>query len=178
MPRVCTVCAHPERNEIENAAIDGVPLRNISKQFSVGYVSIQRHMVKHLSEAVKDFKETQQAQQDQVKQEQSVLSGNNALDRMARGEKIVDEIIKYSWNNEPNGAKMPELALKALSEMRRMVELRAKIEGELDERSITITAVPEWRELRTLLLEALGQHPQAKMAVMRALEAYDRERSA
>ncbi|MGH2478070.1 MAG: hypothetical protein ACRDHW_00225 [Ktedonobacteraceae bacterium] len=96
---------------------------------------------------------------------------------MARGEQIVDEIITYSWGKDAKDIKIPELALKALAELRRQVELRAKLEGDLDEHSITITSIPEWRELRSLLLDALSIHPQAKMAVIRALEAYG-ERSA
>jgi hypothetical protein len=168
MPRVCTICYHPERIAIEAEIIARTPLRNIAERFSIGYVSVQRHATNHLVQAIKE-----------VRQEQAIQSGSHALDRMAKGEKIVDEIVVYSWGGETGKeAKMPELALKALAEQRRQVELRAKIEGELDERSLTITAIPEWRELRTLLLEALALHPQAKMAVIRALEAYDHEQSA
>lgn len=168
MARACTICFHPERDAIEAAIIAGTVNREITSKFGVGRMAIERHADNHLAQAIKE-----------AKQEQALQSGSSALDRMSKGEKIVDEIITYSWGGETGKElKMPELALKALAEQRRQVELRAKIEGDLDERSITITAVPEWRELRALLLEALAMHPQAKMAVIRALEAYGHERSA
>src|SRR5260370_34721606 len=138
----------------------GTSYRDIAGQYlSVSKSTVERHAHNHLIQAIKE-----------AKQEQAIQSGSIALDRIARGEGIVDAILTSAWNEK---SKEPELALKALSELRRHVELRAKLEGELDERSITITAVPEWRELRALLLDALALHPQAKMAVIRALEAYD-----
>lgn len=137
----------------------------------MSHMAVQRHASDHLAAAIKE-----------VKQTQIIQSGSIALDRMARGEKIVDEIISFAWGDEnkakPDESKAPDLALKALAELRRQVELRAKLEGELDEHTITVTSIPEWRELRTLLLEALSVHPQAKMAVIRALEAYNHEQSA
>jgi hypothetical protein len=165
MPRVCTICNHPQRAAIEAAIVTGTVNSEIACKFDVGRMSIERHATNHLIAAIKE-----------AKQEQAVQSGSIALERMTRGEGIVDEILDEFWNEKKQ--KAPELALKALAELRRQVELRAKLEGELDEHSITITAIPEWRELRALLLDALAQHPQAKMAVIRALEAYDYAQSA
>lgn len=167
MTRTCTICSHPQRAAIEAACVDGVPYRDIACKFSVGRMAIERHTSNHLIAAIKE-----------VKQEQALQSGSLALDRMQRGEHIVDAIIKSAWDEEKEDEKNPDLALKALAELRRQVELRAKLEGELDEHTITITSIPEWRELRALLLDALSQHPGAKMAVIRALEAYDHVRTA
>jgi len=174
MPRTCTICSHPERSAIEDAIVSGKSLRCVALQFLTSDSTLRRHRdhcLKPACTAAREKRETQQA-------EESEQSGTVALDRMTRGEQIVDEIIAYSWSDEEKIPKIPELALKALGELRRQVELRAKLEGELDEHSITITAIPEWRELRSLLLDALRIHPQAKLAVMRALEAYDHDQSA
>jgi len=43
MPRTCTTCAHPHRDEIDRRLPDGAPLRNIAKQFSVSSASLFRH---------------------------------------------------------------------------------------------------------------------------------------
>jgi len=43
MPRTCAVCPHPHRDQIDRRLLDGAPLRNIAKQFSV---SSARSMVK------------------------------------------------------------------------------------------------------------------------------------
>jgi hypothetical protein len=166
MPRPCSICNHPDRIAIEDAAMSDIPLRNISKQFSVGYVSIQRHAINHLSQSIQEIKQEQVAQSN-------FQSGSNALSRMSRAESIIDELIEAYWSEDEKKLRVPDITLKALAEMRRQIELRAKLEGELDERSITVTAIPEWQELRALLLEALSVHPQAKVAVMRVMEAYN-----
>jgi hypothetical protein len=166
MSRTCTICSHKQRASIEAAIVAGTSNREITSTFSVGRMAIERHATNHLIQAIKV-----------AKQEQDLQSGSIALERMARGEGIVDAILDEYWNEEKK-QKVPELALKALAELRRQVELRAKLEGELDEHSITITSIPEWRELRALLLDALRLHPQAKLAVIRALEAYDHDRIA
>lgn len=173
MSRVCSICSHPDRSKIEASIAAGASNRSIALQFGMSHMAVQRHASDHLAAAIKE-----------VQQAQLIQSGSIALSRMARGEKIVDEIIAFAWGDEDNAKrdeskdKAPDLALKALAELRRQVELRAKLEGEIDEHTITITSIPEWRELRTLLLDALSVHPQAKMAVIRALEAYNREQSA
>lgn len=166
--RTCTICSHEKRHEIEAEIASGKSFRGISRHFSVGADAVERHASTHLVKAIKEVRQTQTQQ-----------SGSTALERMGQAEKIVDEVITYSWGGETGKeTRMPELVLKALAESRRQVELRAKLEGELDEHSITITSIPEWRELRALLLDALSIHPQAKMAVIRALESYSHEQSA
>jgi hypothetical protein len=35
MPRTCTTCTHPQRDEIDRLLLDGTPLRNIAKQYSL-----------------------------------------------------------------------------------------------------------------------------------------------
>ena len=162
MARACTICEHPERSKIEAAIVSGVSYRIIANQFALSFGSVQRHAASHLIEAL------QQAQR--AKQEQEIASGSFALDRLAQGERIIDKFLEPFLSSEEFG----DLTLKdALAEQRRQVELRAKIEGELDEQSVTVTAIPDWRDLRVLLLDALKNHPQARMDVLRALEAYD-----
>jgi hypothetical protein len=48
MPRTCTACSHPDRDDIDRLLLEGVALRNIAKQFSVSAASLFRHN-KHLS---------------------------------------------------------------------------------------------------------------------------------
>ena len=50
MPQTCTICKHPQLSEIHEALIRGVSLRNIAKQFNVGYASVFRHKHECLKE--------------------------------------------------------------------------------------------------------------------------------
>ena len=59
-------------------------------------------------------------------------------------------------------------ALSAIRELVRMVELLAKLRGELAPapQQVNIALVPEWR----VVMDRLGDFPEARVAVARALE--------
>lgn len=44
----CSICAHPQRGEIEKAIVSGVPYRHIASQYGAGYKSINRHAKNHM----------------------------------------------------------------------------------------------------------------------------------
>lgn len=43
MPRVCTICAHKQRTEMEAALLDGASFRDIAGQFQVSKDALARH---------------------------------------------------------------------------------------------------------------------------------------
>jgi hypothetical protein len=44
MPRICTICSHEKRQEIDSALVSGIAtLRTISDWFSVSIASLKRH---------------------------------------------------------------------------------------------------------------------------------------
>jgi hypothetical protein len=69
------------------------------------------------------------------------------------------------------GTEQHRTALSAIREARSNLELLAKLLGELDERSVVnLNLSPEWLELRAVIIGALEPHPDARGAVLRALE--------
>ncbi len=48
MPRVCTICIHSQRKEIEVALTSGKPLRKIGEQYGVSKDVIFRHKKAHM----------------------------------------------------------------------------------------------------------------------------------
>lgn len=48
MPRVCTVCSHGARAEIEAALVEATPKRRIAADFGVAESSLRRHAEAHL----------------------------------------------------------------------------------------------------------------------------------
>lgn len=180
MPQTCSVCKHPDLSAIEVAIISGTSLRNIAKQFSCSATAIYRHKENCLKPAVT-------ATQADMKSRQTFRNSEGRFETPSEEEPpAFDALTEMEWmRRETKGiykavSEMGDykISLQALAELRRQNELCAKLVGELDEHSITITAIPEWRELRALLLDALSRHPQAKMDVIRALEAYDHAQSA
>ena len=70
--------------------------------------------------------------------------------------------------------KQHRTAPSAVREARSNVELLAKLLGELDERpQVNVLVSPEWLELHAVIVGALEPHPQARGAVLRALEEAD-----
>ncbi|MGF6824001.1 hypothetical protein M2317_002926 [Microbacterium sp. ZKA21] len=69
------------------------------------------------------------------------------------------------------------LSLAALRELRGIVELLAKLSGELDERPqvqvLTLAVSPEWQSTRAVLVQALAPFPEAAVAVSEALRAVE-----
>ena len=73
---------------------------------------------------------------------------------------------------EAKHADPRELALKAVAPLRPLVELLAKLVGELDERpQVSLHLAPEWLAVRAALLEALAPYPEARAAAAARLAA-------
>jgi len=61
-------------------------------------------------------------------------------------------------------------ALAGIREMTRLVELMAKVSGELQD-TINLVTAPEWERTRARILAALEPYPEARASVVRALDA-------
>jgi len=62
-------------------------------------------------------------------------------------------------------------ATGAIREARGCLELLGKLAGELQEgQTVNVIVSPQWVELRTTIIGALEPHPEAKFAVLRALQ--------
>ncbi len=61
MPRTCTICAHKDREVIDEALVAKESLRNIAERFETSATSLHRHKQDHLPLAITKAKETQEA---------------------------------------------------------------------------------------------------------------------
>ncbi len=61
-------------------------------------------------------------------------------------------------------------AVSAIREARGCVELLGKLAGQLkDAPTVNLILMPEWRQLQVAILDALGPHVEARLAVAAAL---------
>ena len=94
---------------------------------------------------------------------------------VARGESLLDRLRDLEARalailDTAQRAKKYNAALGAIREMRSVIELLARLHGELESEGTTvIVASPEWLNLRGRLLLALDPFPEARDAVIRAL---------
>jgi hypothetical protein len=154
MPRNCTICTHPARETIDSAIVRRVPYRDISKRFDVSTTALSNHLNQHLAEYVQN-----------ALSKYSEEKGIKVLDKVGR---IIERLESFldRAEDEENGYEFRATA----AELRKQLELIAKLQGELQQEGTTnITVNPEWLELRTAILVALEPHPGAAESVSRAM---------
>lgn len=120
MPRTCTVCGHTKRNEIDQALLAGEPLRNIAERVSLSVASLFRHKA-HLSETLKKSRAAAE-----------VSRADSLLDQL---ERLKEDARRIQQKAE--AAKDFRGALGGVRELTRLLELAARLSGELNERPET-----------------------------------------
>ncbi len=158
MPRVCTICTHEQRREIDTALLNETPLRDIARRYATSKDSLARHR-DHLPKQLVKAQEQEDVSQaiDVVKQLKAINGATLAILKEARDDK--------------NG----ELALKAVDRIQRQLELQAKLLGELQqEGTINVTVSPEWLSIRAVILQAVTPYPEAAKAITAALSTSER----
>jgi hypothetical protein len=156
MPRVCSICSHEDREEINAALLAGQPLRGISRKF-FGSVKAEDALGRHREHLPLHLVKASDAAE--VAQADNLLEQVKSL--QARALTILDKA-------EASGDL--RTALSAIREARGNLELLAKLLGELQqEGTINLVVAPEWLSLRAVVVEALAPYPQAREAVLGAL---------
>lgn len=162
MPRLCSVCNHPRRMRIDERIASGISMRRVATEFDLKPDAIRRHRIAHLTPALVS------------------LAGHragaiSALDRLEHLYGKARDVLDAA----EEGGRLT-LSLAAIKELRSLVELLARITGELDERpvqqTVNILTSPEWLRVQSAMLDALKPHPAAKVAVaerLMALDAYE-----
>ncbi len=162
MPRVCTVCVHEDREAIDHVLVAGVSLRDVARRHGVSKDSLHRHK-QHLSAAIVVLK----AEQDH--------EHGATLVEQVRG--LQREALSILESAKQSGH--PTVALSAIREASRLLELCGRLTGELDERpstTVNMLVAPEWLTIRAAMLEALTPYPEARAAVAGRLQELEAAR--
>jgi hypothetical protein len=159
VPRRCTVCAHPQLELINRALVGGEPYRSVANRYeSLSQAAVQRHQENHLPATLAKAREA-----EEVAHADGLLKAVRSLQERTLA------ILEAAEDSEQH-----RIALAAIREARSNLELLAKLLGELDERpQVNVLVSPEWLELRAVIVGALEPHPEARGAILRALEGSD-----
>jgi len=150
MPRVCTVCQHPSRGDIDRALLDGEPLRNIAERFRLSTTALHRHKADHLSPTLAKAREAEEV--------------SRADDLLAQVRDLQGRALRILSVAEGEGDL--KTALQGIREARGCLELLAELTQQLDRRpQLNVLLAPEWQAVRSVLLAALGPYPEARAAV-------------
>lgn len=159
MPRRCSVCTHPDRENIDEALVGATAISAISAKYrDISEDALGRHKANHLpSKLVMAEKAKEVAQADSLLDQVQDLQG--------RALAILDQA-------EMSGDL--RTALGAIREARGNLELLAKLLGELsDAPQVSLNVSPEWLQIRAVIVTALEPHPEAKDSVLRAIRSVD-----
>ena len=156
----CTVCSHPDRELIDAELVRGGSQRATARQWDLSKDAVRRHGA-HVSASLA-----------RVVSERETAGARSALERLeelhARAMRLLD-----AADSEGKAS----LSLQAIRECRALVEVLAKITGELDERPnvqvLNVATSPEWLNLRAALMDTLAPYPDAGQAVARRLLALE-----
>jgi DNA-binding transcriptional ArsR family regulator len=157
IPRVCTICRHEGRFDIDAILVDrSRSYRDIARQFGVSKDAVSRHVSEgHISELLTLAADAQRAAQ-----------ADTLLDRMEALQCRVEAFLSRVEETDNYSA-----TLGAFRELRTNLELIGEITKELDRTpTFNLHLNPEWIELRTVIVRALEPHPEARETFLQAIE--------
>jgi hypothetical protein len=158
MPRVCTICSHAQRAEIDRALARDDSNRRIASHYGLVETSVRRHRADHLPARL-----VKAAEQTDVRNAINVVEQLKAINGAAFS-------VLKSARDSGDG----DLALKAIDRIQKQIELQAKLLDMLqDGDTVNIMINPQWVQMRTLIFGALAHHPDARYAVAAALQSVE-----
>jgi hypothetical protein len=157
VPRACTVCSHEKRYEIEErlATRQGT-YRGIARTYGLSEDAVSRHVSGgHISQLIALAADAERA-----------ARADTLLDRIEALQSRTLAILSAAEETNEH-----RTALAAIREARGNLELIGEVTKELDRTpTLNLHLNPEWLELRAVIVGALDAHPDARGAVLRALE--------
>jgi hypothetical protein len=156
VPRTCTICSHAAREEIDSSLVRRTPYRDIARRFGVSTDALSRHLNDHLADYVQ-----------QALSKYGLQKGVKVLDKLTATLNRLDSFL-----DEAEQARDAKEFVIVAGELRRQLELLAKLQGDLEQAgTVNIYLNAEWIELRAAIIQALEPHPHVRADVLRAIQS-------
>jgi hypothetical protein len=143
MPRTCSICGHPKRTEIDSALLRSDTLRSIIASFSVSNGALMRHRERHLPVTLAHAREVRETEMGEDLMGQATKLRARAFGILEAAEK----------------AGQLDTALKAIRELRGILELLGKLDGQLAERATTVQRIEVHYVDKQLVMQGANVHP-------------------
>jgi len=158
MARICTVCHHPKRAEIDHELVGGAPALQVADQYKLARSSVQRHQTSHLLEKIA-----------KAAKSRDVREVVEAVKLVEVAREMLAKLQRLAENAEQD--KDIRGAVSAIGKIPDFLRILGEIEGRLQAHGVVnVTVTPEWSAIRTAILAALQPFPEAADAVSVALE--------
>ena len=172
----CGVCSHKDRARIEMLRVGGVPLRVLSKQFSVSKDSVWRHFEKHVSPQRRAELTAGPAKVEQLANAAADES-KSLLDYLGIARAVLfNQFLNAAEAGDRAGvANVAGRLLESLREIGRLTGEMREISGiSITNNTLNIVGSPEFQALSEGLLAIARTHPSARadiVALLRGLDA-------
>ena len=154
MPRTCTVCAHNDQHLINVALVSREPYRHIAAHYSVSTGALQRHAQEHIPALLVQAKDA--------------VEHSEADDLLEELRRIGERLDRLSDLAEADGDY--RAAMGGQSVLLKRVDLLARVRQIISEApTVNLWLSPEWTAVRTAIVLALEDYPEARAAVSEAL---------
>jgi len=156
MPRACTICQHPSREAINRELAAHTAIPALGAKYRVSPDALLRHRANHFPAV--------------VAKAQAAMEVAEADDLLAQVRALQSRALTILDKAEAAGDL--RTALTAIREARGNLELLARLLGELQEgATVNVLVSPAWLQVRTVIVQALVDYPEAQGAVVAALSA-------
>jgi len=154
----CKCGQYPGHLELDKAYLNNeISLQQYADRVGCAKPSVERHVKGHLPDALLKAKDIQ-----------DVANGDSLLDELRKARDRTYSLLdkaEAAANTKVYGAPVAYL-----KEIRELLKFIAELEGKISSQpQITIINNPEWVELRTVILTALDDFPDAKAEVVHAI---------
>ena len=194
MPRRCTICEHAQRQDIDKALVSGESLRSLKARFGVSASALSRHRKSHLApllaqvasghetagpapppsnghkgktnEPIDSVRDAHASELLRHRRSLEAVEAVHALDVVQQLKAVNGaclEVLAKARAREKSGT-----LLQAVDRIHRQIEIQSRLLSSVPE-STDASVESRWPEIRNVLVEALGPHPDAMRAVAEAL---------
>ena len=158
MGRTCTVCSHKDVDEINRLLLCSDSYRDIARQFGLSKDALARHKESHIPELLLKSQDVKDS-----------LQADNLLTQLQEARARAIELLDMAISAGDTKVYGPPSSY--LSEIRQQIKLWAELEGRLaSQPQVNILVNPEWIQLRTVIINALEPYPEARQAVLNAIQ--------
>lgn len=157
----CTICRHEDRVEIDQAIVEGTPVRTIADRAGCSHVTILRHKA-HVEANVAKAAEEKEPTTPEAVHAGELLASKEARD-FANGPGLIERLVDLTRETreilaEARLAKDRDVAIKALTRLEKQLELEAKILGQIRESQVNVFNVDPVTMLRNAAQLAAERH--------------------
>lgn len=169
MGPACKVCNHPDRASIELGLANKVPIRVLGKRYGLSSDSVWRHGQNHMSAELHGQLMTRGRMTPQDLENLRITESEGVLQHLVavRG-RLYGLMDAATMQDDYRGAAAIG------NQIGKNLETTAKLLGDIRTGTVNVTQnvllLPEFHALRTTIMQALRQHPEARASVATALK--------